>query len=316
MMNIKALLILFLLPLALFGQKDIFLNIEPVFVGVPFEISTTYTHPSGDSYSFNYLKYYVSDVIVTHDGGQEFTCLPAVFLVSTESHLLTLGSYDVENIERIEFTLGVPARFNLQDGAEAIDISSYPEEHPLSFQSPSMYWGWAFGYMHVVTSGLPFFELHNIGAQLAKQVDLEVIQTETSSTQLDLEIYCNVDRWFNSIDLTSGLLISHGAESENVQMMGNLLTEEVFTMSAEASIDEQYITKPFVFYSPSGNQLQNLPVQTENITVTDQLGRKIYSKKVSNQSKVSLDFQFSGLAFITMHNAQGGAIESIKYIFP
>lgn len=315
-MKIKALLILFLLPLALFGQKDIFLNIEPVFVGAPFELSTSYTHPSGDSYSFDYLKYYVSDVIVTHDGGQVFTCLPEVFLVNTENHLLALGNYDVENIEHIEFTLGVPARFNLQDGSEAIDISSYPETHPLSFQTPSMYWGWAFGYMHVVTAGEPLFELHNVGAQLAKQVDLDVIQTETSSTQLDLEIYCNVDRWFNSIDLTVGMLVSHGAEPENVQMMSNLLSEEVFTLSADASIDEQYITKPFVFFSANGVQVQNIPAQTQSITVTDELGRKIHSKKVSNQSEVSLELKYSGLVFITMLNAQGGIIESIKYILP
>ena len=315
-MKIKALILTILLPLSLFGQKNIFLNIEHVFVGAPFELETIYTHPSGDSYSFDYLNYYVSDVIITHDGGQVFTCLPSVFLVTTENHLLYLGGYEVENIEHVEFTLGVPTRFNNQDGAEAIDISAYPETDPLSFQSPSMYWGWAFGYMHVVTAGWPLFELHNVGLQLAKQVSIDVIPTETSSSQIDIELYCNIDRWFNSIDLTGGMLVSHGPGPENVQMMSNLLTEEVFTMSAQASIGEQYLSNALVFFNDKGLHVNNLPVQTQSIVVTDQMGRKIREKKISNQTETLFELKDSGLVFITIFNAQGGAIQSIKYILP
>ena len=54
---------------------------------------------------------------------------------------------------RHEFTVGVPARFNTQQGTEAMDISLYPETHPLSYQSPSMYWGWSFGYMYMIIGG-------------------------------------------------------------------------------------------------------------------------------------------------------------------
>ena len=307
--------LLFFVPLISFSQKSIFLNLNPVFLGVPLELGTTYTHPSDQSFSIDYLNYYVSDVITTHDGGQEFTAMPSVHLATMEDYTLFLGNYDVQNVEHIEFTLGVPERFNTQDGAEAIDISSYPENHPLSFQDPGMYWGWAYGYMHVVTAGMPFFELHNVGPQLSKQVSLDVIPTETSSTQIDIELFCNVDRWFNSIEFST-MLVSHGAAPENVQMMSNLLTDEVFSVSAQAIIPEYINTQSFVYHNSEGLNVANIPSQAKFLKVSDQLGRLIQSQAISGTSVISLDIEQKGVVFVSLFNQEGSELETIKYILP
>ena len=307
--------LLLFVPLISFSQKSIFLNLNPVFLGVPLELGTTYTHPSDQSFSIDYLNYYVSDVIITHDGGQEFTAMPSVHLATMEDYMLFLGNYDVQNVEHIEFTLGVPERFNTQDGTEAIDISSYPENHPLSFQDPGMYWGWAFGYMHVVTAGMPFFELHNVGPQLAKQVSLDVIPTETSSTQIDIELFCNVDRWFNSIEFST-MLVSHGAAPENVQMMSNLLTDEVFSVSAQAIIPEYINTQSFVYHNSEGLNVANIPSQARFLKVSDQLGRLIQSQAISGTSVISLDIEQKGVVFVSLFNQEGSELETIKYILP
>jgi hypothetical protein len=232
-----------------------------------------------------------------------------------EDYTLFLGNYDVQNVEHIEFTLGVPARFNTQDGADAIDISSYPSDHPLSFQDPGMYWGWAFGYMHVVTAGMPFFELHNVGPQLAKQVSLDVIPTETSSSQIDIELFCNVDRWFNSIEF-SEMLVSHGAGPENVQMMSNLLTDEVFSVSAQAIIPEYINTQAFVYCNSEGLNVANIPSQAKFLNVTDQLGRLLQSQPISGASLLSLDIEQKGVVFVSLFNQEGAELETIKYILP
>ena len=307
--------LLFFVPLISFSQKSIFLNLNPVFLGVPLELGTTYTHPSDQSFSIDYLNYYVSDVIITHDGGQEFTAMPSVHLATMEDYTLFLGNYDVQNVEHIEFTLGVPERFNTQDGAEAIDISSYPENHPLSFQDPGMYWGWAYGYMHVVTAGMPFFELHNVGPQLSKQVSLDVIPTETSSTQIDIELFCNVDRWFNSIEFST-MLVSHGAAPENVQMMSNLLTDEVFSVSAQAIIPEYINTQSFVYHNSEGLNVANIPSQAKFLKVSDQLGCLIQSQAISGTSVISLDIEQKGVVFVSLFNQEGSELETIKYILP
>ena len=295
------------------GQKNVFLNLKPVFQGADFETGESYQHPSGQFLSVDYLNYYVSDVMITHDGGQILTASPAVFLVSMEEHLLFLGNFQIENIEHIEFTLGVPERFNTQDGAEATDISSYPAGHPLSFQDPGMYWGWAFGYMHVVTAGTPTFELHNVGPQLAKQISLDVIPTETSSAQIDIELYCNVDRWFNSI-LFSGMLISHGAGPENVQMMSNLLTEDVFSISAQASIPEHINTQSFVYQNQAGLNISNIPSHATSVKITDQLGRLVLAQNILGASELVLACEHEGIIFISLINQAGTELETIKYI--
>ena len=295
------------------GQKNVFLNLKPVFQGADFETGESYQHPSGQFLSVDYLNYYVSDVMITHDGGQILTASPAVFLVSMEEHLLFIGNFQVENIEHIEFTLGVPERFNTQDGAEATDISSYPAGHPLSFQDPGMYWGWAFGYMHVVTAGTPTFELHNVGPQLAKQISLDVIPTETSSAQIDIELYCNVDRWFNSI-LFSGMLISHGAGPENVQMMSNLLTEDVFSISAQASIPEHINTQSFVYQNQAGLNVSNIPSHATSVKITDQLGRLVLAQNILGASELVLACEHEGIIFISLINQAGTELETIKYI--
>ena len=295
------------------GQKNVFLNLKPVFQGADFETGESYQHPSGQFLSVDYLNYYVSDVMITHDGGQILTASPAVFLVSMEEHLLFLGNFQIENIEHIEFTLGVPERFNTQDGAEATDISSYPAGHPLSFQDPGMYWGWAFGYMHVITAGTPTFELHNVGPQLAKQISLDVIPTETSSAQIDIELYCNVDRWFNSI-LFSGMLISHGAGPENVQMMSNLLTEDVFSISAQASIPEHINTQSFVYQNQAGLNISNIPSHATSVKITDQLGRLVLAQNILGASELVLACEHEGIIFISLINQAGTELETIKYI--
>ena len=295
------------------GQKNVFLNLKPVFQGADFETGESYQHPSGQFLSVDYLNYYVSDVMITHDGGQILTASPAVFLVSMEEHLLFLGNFQIENIEHIEFTLGVQERFNTQDGAEATDIYSYPAGHPLSFQDPGMYWGWAFGYMHVVTACTPTFELHNVGPQLAKQISLDVIPTETSSAQIDIELYCNVDRWFNSI-LFSGMLISHGAGPENVQMMSNLLTEDVFSISAQASIPEHINTQSFVYQNQAGLNVSNIPSHATSVKITDQLGRLVLAQNILGASELVLACEHEGIIFISLINQAGTELETIKYI--
>lgn len=307
--------LLLFVPLTSFSQKSLFLNLNPIFLGVPLELGVTYTHPSAQSFSIDYLNYYVSDVIITHDGGQEFISTPSVHLATMEDYSLFLGNYDVQNVEHIEFTLGVPARFNTQDGLEAIDISSYPSGHPLSFQDPSMYWGWAFGYMHVVTAGMPFFELHNVGPHLAKQVSLDVIPSETSITQIDIQLYCNVDRWFNSIEFST-MLVSHGAGPENVQMMNNLLTDEVFSVSALAVIHEYINTQSFVYHNNEGLNVANIPSQAKFLKVSDQLGRLILSQGISGASILSLDIEQKGVVFVSLLNQEGSELETIKYIIP
>lgn len=294
------------------AQKNVFLNISPVFNSDPLEMDVTLVHNNGDSYALDHFDYYVSDIIITHDGGQESIALETVYLIEPESHTLYLGNFDLESVEQIEFTVGVPARLNTQDGAEAMDISSYPETHPLSFQIPSMYWGWSFGYMPMIIGGNGaggFFELHSVGQGLQKKVDLSVVQTDASSSQINLELLCNVDRWVNGIQLSS-VSMMHGAFPDNVMAMNNVNTENVFTLSPSASLLSIVQTPAHIYVSYGDLFYSNLSKSTEELTVYDPLGRLILSSVISNsKGSVALKDQHKGPVFVFCKDAFGGVIE-------
>jgi len=179
-----------------FSQKNIFLDISPMFQSSSLEMNVNYTAWDGKTIKFDHFDYYLSDLQIFHDGGQSIL-LDSVFLVEPQNHTLYLGGYDVSQIEQISFVVGVPKPMNTQTGVDAIDISLYPENHPLSFQTPSMYWGWQAGYMHMIMGGYAddngdgtleaYFEMHNLGNLNQKFVELPgIIQTNTSSSQIDI----------------------------------------------------------------------------------------------------------------------------------
>ncbi len=296
----------------MWSQKDVFLNISPVFNADPLQMDVTLVHNSGDSYALDHFDYYVSDVTITHDGGQESSAYEAVYLMEPENHTLYLGNFDLESIEQIEFTVGVPSRLNTQDGAEAIDISNYPETHPLSFQIPSMYWGWSFGYMPMIIGGNGaegFFELHSVGQGLQKKVDLSVIQTEVSSSQINIELNCHVDRWVNGIQLSS-VSMMHGAFPENVLAMNNVTTENVFTISPTASLLSIVQTRPHIYISSGKLFYSSLPESTQELAVYDPLGRLILSSRIANP-KGAIDFQgqHKGSVFVFCKDLNGEVLE-------
>jgi hypothetical protein len=306
-----------IVPLISFGQKNVFLNISPVFNNAPLQMGVEVQHNDGESYAIDHFDYYVSDVVLTHDGGQLTIIQQAIYLVEPDNHVLSLGLLNVENIEQVEFTLGVPNRFNTQQGMESEDISSYPETHPLSFQSPSMYWGWSFGYMHMIiggSEGPSYFELHSVGANLQRQVTLSAIQTNTSLTQLNLELQCHVDRWVNGLELLT-IGDAHGAFPSNITAMDNLLTESVFAFSPTAGMIE-FSSNSNVFYWEGQLKGVNLPSTVKEFCVYDQLGRVLLSEQLPNKDSFAFDISDKGLLFVLCRDASGSILEKKTIFIP
>jgi len=198
------------------AQKNVFLNLSPKVGG---------------------------NVEIIHDGGQSILIGDTVFLVEPQNYSLYLGYHDLVEIEQINFGIGVPDNMNTQSGLDAIDISVFPTGHPLSFQEPSMHWGWTAGYMFMIVGGNAdsnsdgiadqYFELHNLGNQNYANVLLPVVPTYTNSNQIDIHVNCNVDVWLKDIAIQSvGIL--HGSSGANGDVMKNPETEAVFTQDASA----------------------------------------------------------------------------------
>ena len=246
MKSIAFLLSLFFIGLnSLVAQKNIFLEIAPVFQNANLEMNVNYVGWDGKTFKLDHFDYYLSELQITHDGGN-VTAIDSVFLVESQNHTLLVGNYPINQIEKINFMIGVPKPLNTQNGANAIDISLYPENHPLSFQTPSMYWGWQAGYMHMILGGYAdnngdgtleaYFELHNLGNNNQQLVEIQnIIQTNSALDQIDVFLTCHVDRWINNIPLsTVGIL--HDQVGINVTILDNVVTETVFTQLPTAGI--------------------------------------------------------------------------------
>lgn len=321
MIRLSALCILLFFGPSILAQKNVFLKINPVFNEAPLQLDVELLHNSGESYSLDHFDYYISDILITHDGGQVSSALETIYLLEPNSYSLYLGALALENIEKIEFTVGVPDRMNTQQGIESEDISSYPETHPLSFQIPSMYWGWSFGYMPMIIGGtseggLGFFELHSVGPNLQRQVVLPVIQTDVSTSQVNIELQCHVNRWVNGIEL-AGVGILHGAAEPNVLAMDNVTTENVFTLSPTANMFYTTEAQPHIFVFDGQLNYFDLPHSTTEIGLYDQLGRQLISSKVTtSKGFINLNSNQSGTFFVFCRDTFGSVIEKQTIFIP
>ncbi|MEY4659037.1 MAG: MbnP family protein [Crocinitomicaceae bacterium] len=313
----RILLILLLLPVFGFSQKALFLTLKPVFGSQDYQMQTNYVGNNGKVVRLNYLKYYLGDLTIVHDGGQLLDLSENVYLIGDTSFTLFLGQQSVNQIEEVSFLVGVPSRFNTQSGALAQDISLYPETSPLSFQSPSMYWGWAAGYMHMVTEGKAdgnndqtpesLFQLHNFGDHSQAPVNLtNIIQTNTNATQIDIHLNCHIDRWLNNINLASvGIL--HGEDGLNLEVMQNVLSQNVFDQPANASVDP--LSKELVQFSSQQGAIQCAWVGMEKelkLQLLNQSGSLLRTQRVTEgQGQFSWSELSAGIYFIQYLDQQG-----------
>lgn len=302
------------------AQKHAFIHFKPMFGNLSFSTQTTYTGIDGVAVNIDHFDYYVSEVILFHDGGTETPISPKVFLISPDSSSIYLGELNINSIDSIRFSIGVPSRWNTQSGSEAVDISTYPENHPLSFQSPSMYWGWLFGYMHMIVGGdadsnndqIPdaYFELHNIGDQNQRTLQMPVIATNTAINQVDIYLECHVDQWLRNLPLNS-LGILHDQVGLNDTVMANVNQFPVFTQPQNAAIiptEEPY------FYTNQGTlHWGNIP--GGSFEIYDFSGRKIYHEDVQSSKGSKVMTVNPGYYFIYLHQEGKAPVFSKKCLF-
>ncbi|MCX6140850.1 MAG: T9SS type A sorting domain-containing protein [Candidatus Kapabacteria bacterium] len=246
-----ALLALFLTSSAYAGEIGVVFNAlmngRPLVMGTPVRVDN-------GKYFFSprFLQYYVSDISFVHDGGKRTKAEEIYLLVNAkDAPRYVVGSYDITNIDSIEFHIGVSYMSNHSDP------SLYPPEHPLALKEPSMHWGWAAGYRFIVLEGsagstaqtaTADVQLHSVGDTLYRRITLPVNSTKTDKG-VDVVLNAEYGSLLQNIDASLGIVL-HGLGEETIVMTENMATL-VFSPANSTSVQDNAISASNISINPN-----------------------------------------------------------------
>ncbi len=314
----------FLLLLALFpaafasAQSAYKVYFTPKVDNQHFGLGDLLTDDNGKKMTIDHFNYYISHLHVIHDGGQDLDLSDTVFLIKHNNFSFDLGELNITQLEKIKFGVGVPYELS------HLDISQYPENHPLSYQSPSMQWGWAAGYMHMIVGGMAdsdndelpdaYFELHNLGDGNYYEIELDVTATNEAGGK-SIYIDCNLDTWLGTTDLgTNG--VKHNSTGVNYTVMKNVILRPVFTSSVNAAIQENALQtgEAFFFRNTSGNFLKWSGMQDlQGLRLLDLNGKLLLEQELKLSSgETELGTLKSGAYFVQFYGRNNMLLHAIK----
>ena len=187
-----------------------------------FVMNDSTTNSLGHPFMFWKLTYYLSDISLWHDGGQQIDIDSTWFLIDVVDGTptsLDLGNHNIQTLDSIRFAIGIAEEYN------HLDPTTYPTGHPLAPQNPSMHWGWSAGYRFAVAEGFSGFfldqpyEIHALGDRNFFPQTIETSGVMGNAT-LEIPLYADYSELMRSIDLTSSV-ISHGEVNAAAQLLTN-----------------------------------------------------------------------------------------------
>jgi len=305
------------------AQNPLKLNFQFLNGNNTFLLNQTISDLNGTAYKAQDIAFYISNLKITHDGGQMIDFQDSVFYVNIRACIFDLGLHTVDQVEAIDFQVGVPASINHSD------ITAYPENHPLYFQIPAMHWGWVAGYTFFLIDGaadnngdnltdVPF-ELHCLGDSNAQQVHVNNGATIWPDGTREIFQNVNIDQWLRNLNLST-LDIQHGSAGINADVMMNVQNYPVFTAPLNVGFNENPKLIGEVNFFQNGKDseiawkgMKNL----ENVQLFDISGAKIdqiYSKEVNGKWQISgLN---SGVYFIRFFSDSGQLLNQTKAMQP
>lgn len=302
--------VLFFLAVSFSGiaQNELRLHLAPRLGSAVFALDSSFQHPSG-SYPLKYTRfeYYISEVIITHDGGQTTPATGLHLLVrAAQDSVYSLGQMpNVNKVEAITFSVGVEQAYN------HLDPASFPPDDPLAPQNPEMHWGWVSGYRFAAVEGEAgpnldqHFEIHSIGDANYFTQTITTVAEQASSDVKVIHLIADYAQAVKDIGLSIGL-VKHGTTGAAVTLLANF-RDVVFTALVASTVLDPAFTGTFTV-SPSpvttseAPQVRfSLPEGEYTLAVTDITGRKLECRQIlsgDNQSVALNRITETGLYFV------------------
>ncbi len=232
-------------------------------------------------------EFYISEVEIHHPDSLIMPLTDQYLLVDAKNPAaeFDLGVWPVEAAHGVTLHLGVPASVNHNDPA------SYPANHPLAPQNPTMHWGWSAGYRFMAIEGkvdnngdgVPetSFEFHNLFDELYRSLELTGTKTAENGV-LHVHFVLDYVQLFKNMAMT-GSLIQHGKFAPNIAMMNNAATQNFIVMPTASATHEVETNSLNIKASPNPANAEtileySLPASGSlELTLTNTLGQTVRS---------------------------------------
>ncbi len=278
-------------------SQQVNLIIHHKWMGNDFGLNLAGSTSDGEVFKFDLLKYYITGITLTHDGGQQ-TTIPNFVAIADASDVTTvldLGTPAVNSIEGVEFFIGVDSARNHDDPSLA------PLTDPLSFQSPSMHWGWASGYRFLLLegrSGVAYdqvVQVHPLGDQNYFANNLTMTSILEGGDK-NLHVVGEYQEALRGMTIMSGLIM-HGFTDEAATAMinfrDNVFQPQILGMNESTVNTVQFYPNPTTGKVYIKNGTHNL----KEILVQDCTGKTLFENKFSSDL-TSFTLEEIGMYFI------------------
>lgn len=296
-----------LMASSLMAQSNIYFLLNHKLGASLYSPSATASNNLGDQFKIQRLDYYISEITLYHDGGQSTDVADHYILVKAgrefDLKLDSLGSFNITQLDSVRFGIGV-------DGARNhSDISAYPSDHPLSFQSPSMHWGWTAGYRFVAIEGSTGpsmnlgWQIHGLGDNNYGYVTV-VTNGVWNGNNLTVAIDADYEKALKDISVT-GSLNYHGSSSHAVSLLNNFKNEVFTAGSGSVGLEETLDFHVHIYPNPSSGQFQIVfPSDPAGITIEvfNSEGKSVFYSHEVNEASVQLKLDAPGLYWVRVYN--------------
>lgn len=292
--------------IALIAQTEVTLQINHKLGDSDFEFNSEVENSLGEAFDISRIDYYLSSFIIYHDAGLE-TEVEDVYVISKgdETTVSVLGDFDITQIDSISFGIGIPFDVN------HTDPSTYPEDHPLSFQSPSMHWGWNAGFRFVCMEGYAgsnldeLYQIHALGDDNYHTQTI-VVSATASNNDIYIGLDANYIEALNGISVNGGL-INHGTSDEAADLLYNF-RDHVFSVGvATVGINDYKMLEYQIFPNPvSSDGIININgiEDVDQIQLIDLSGRIVQQWNLNNNQLI-LDSQNPGTYVLVIYTNDG-----------
>lgn len=319
MMRTLLLSIFGLFSLTAISQSELVLRIDHTVGNNPLEQNVEYTEPDqGYNFSITRLQYYVSEIEITHDGGQktliEDTWLLVDALTQTD---YSLGSHNISSVEAVTYSIGVDEAHN------HLDPTQYEEGHPLAPQNPAMHWGWAAGYRFVCLEGktgmnlILTYQIHALGDDNYFQLGMET-GAMNEEGKLVIPVIADYMGMYKNIDVSGGL-IEHSETGVAVTLLenisNNVYSPTYFTGVNETSFKGSFAVGPNPSTNGTSRVLLTLPSNNHyQLSVFDITGKQIQSEDLRGGNySIEINPGQPGIYFVRL-SQNGSSVSTEKLV--